>query len=405
MKPAIISSETNSITQVQNTALSMISRRNWLRSVGFAAASAAVLPSMLTSCVDHDLPPGGGLGDLNAPLYEIASAAQNIQNMRKWYEELDKRNNKYVFHAYTLIKSGGDAPTNWEDVLIDIFVRIGAAILEAVVEELPVIGQAAGAAIAIAGEEILKWGIEKKEGGSVDKAFGEYTEILIEIYDRVDNKLRALADPTDNYAALRAELDKNGGSFKFNNREYTLTDLAAAKNKFPEPDSAAFGDLLTPAERKFKMLFWNAIFVKAGNMEEYYLGPYSYHYPSDVRDFMQQYIYTDNPAYEYYTGSYARAYYDNFENFYRIWVFEFDDKLLSADAAKELFIDTTPAQRWYPDKDGNPTTGLFARDYVFKQFHTEKPYFKDGYHDVAKPGVHAYNGIEYNDDYVFTGGL
>ncbi len=113
----------------------------------------------------------------------------------------------------------------------------------------------------------------------------------------------------------------------------------------------------------------------------------------------------------YSPGSYARVYYDSFQNVFRIWTFEFDGKALSAEAAKELFIDSTPGYIINPDpNDTNPDpnkrkplTGLFPRDYVFKQFHTKKPNFK-GYYDVTKPGVSSNSGIDYSsEDFEFTG--
>lgn len=86
---------------------------------------------------------------------------------------------------------------------------------------------------------------------------------------------------------------------------------------------------------------------------------------------------------------------------------DFDGKYLSTEAAQELFIDDTPGHIMNPDDKGSPKTGLFPRDYVFKQFRTKKVDF-GGYFDLAKEGVAACTGSKALDEstynYEFTGG-
>ena len=70
----------------QNTP-NQLNRRKWLRDAAIATTSAAVLPSLLTSCTDHRIPPTVGIG---APLNhdELKAAAQNLLNMNAWVEDV-----------------------------------------------------------------------------------------------------------------------------------------------------------------------------------------------------------------------------------------------------------------------------------------------------------------------------
>ena len=104
---------------------------------------------------------------------------------------------------------------------------------------------------------------------------------------------------------------------------------------------------------------------------------------------------------------YLRGYF-SFTNeyyYYGWWLFSFDGRELPPAAAAELFKDDTPGNIISP-------TGLFNRDYVFKQFHREKPSFEFGpdehYHDLRKDlelGPDLSSGFDLDaDNYAFTGG-
>lgn len=361
-----------------------LSRRNWLRNAAMAATGVAVMPSLLTGCSDHILPPDTGIDDPStSELY--TKAAQNLANMQAWYEELDKRNFKYVFYVYTTVKGGETPPANWKDILIDVFVQIGIAFLEAATEEIPGLG----AAIAIAAGEYEKWGSEKSQGGTVDAAFGEYTKILLELYEKVDNSLSVLQDPSNNYANLK-EAFKNGGSIEFNGKKYTLSDLASSN--FPAKGSQQFVSLLKPAELSFKRSLWNAITVKAGEMRTWDTSWSVYTYGSDPRKIIRD-LYANNDD---IPAAYFRGYYSNFwgRTYLREYTFYFDGRKLDADAAQELFKDDIRGHIINP-------AALFDRDYVYKQFHVQKPDFGD-YCDVALEQSSDYYDCS---DFTFTGGI
>lgn len=382
MKLTKIPFETNLAAEAHK-ALPM-SRRNWLRSTALTATGAAVLPALLNSCIeDHRIPPAlGGAEELTPE--QLVNAALSLKNMQIWFEALTARNNTEVFHVYTLVKGGEVPPTTFQEVFVDIVVKIGFLFLEAAVEEIPF----AGAAVAIAAKEIEKWG-EEKGGNNVDATFGELTGALKNIQDSVDDRLSRLQDPKDNYGTLR-EAFKDGGSIEFNGKKHTLSDLAQEQNIFPVKASNDYADLIESAHLGFRKSFWNALILQAGEVRENWVFWHDYPTYRSPREVVRL-SYEQNPD---DVGSYFRGYLSDAwgGNYVNEYAFVFDNKKLNEFAVKELFIDDVRGSKI---NEG----ALFYRDYVYKQFHAKK-YDFGPYHDVSLPGSDQWD----DSDYEFTGG-
>ncbi|GAB3044124.1 hypothetical protein [Spirosoma pulveris] len=371
--------------ELQDT-LNQLSRRKWLRDAALAATSIAVAPSMLTSCTDHRIPPDGGLGSSeDLDLYK--NAKQNLINMKSFYETLYSRNRQYAIDMYLQIKGGKEPPTDWQNILIDVFVKIGVALLEIALEEIPF----AGAAIGIAYEEIDKWENDKRGvDHNVETTIGTFLENMKDQFERVDNKLIDLTpNPDNDYKAIR-ELFKDGKVIHFKQVPYSLNDLGK-KDAFPGDYSKA----LTAAEIKFKKSFWESIIKEAGQMVGYGLGAWEARtYGDDGTAYATALakLYSINES----RNSYIRGYYGTADlyHYYR-WVFEFDGKEISDEVAAILFKDDAVGHIINQD-------AFFFRDEVHKQLHAKKPEFfvnsggiQYTYYDMADPKVH---GFHYKDD-------
>ncbi|MBF9255757.1 hypothetical protein I2I11_20835 [Pontibacter sp. 172403-2] len=394
---------------ISKNASNKISRRNWLRGVAITATSAVLLPSFLTGCIENDdIPPVfGSTPPLTPAEFDLYSqAAENLIRMRKWNDNLFTFTGNYEDRVWSYLK-GGEEPTNWTEIFVKIFTEIGLGILEAGLEEFPGLGPA----IATTAKQVEKWELGEKAERGVDAAFGGFKAGYDDMMKEVSDNLLLLASSgTDNNFPYLQEAFKNG-DIEFNGKKYSLKDLA--QNRFPADDVTAdlaqFEALRNAAFVRFKKYIWNAMIIQAGNMTYHHLGSHEAGFnEGGANGYVRDNYYNQ----EAYVGSYIRGTYNGpfdaytFEEFY----FEFDGKKLSADAAKELFIDTTPGHIIHPDKNGNPTTGLWPRDYVYKQFHKEKPDFF-GYNDVSKDEFgHGSVGNRYLDfdesanNYVFTGG-
>jgi hypothetical protein len=387
----------------QNTP-NKLSRRNWLRDAALATTGAVVLPSLLTGCTDH--PPGLGseppLSQADLDLY--IQASENLTRMRAWNDNLFIFTGNYEERVWSLLK-GGAEPSDWTKIIVEIFTDIGFGILEAAVEEFPGVGPI----IAATATQIEKWALGEKTDKGVDAAFGGFKAGYDDMMTEVSNNLLLLASSDKNYANLQAAFAK--GDIEFMGKKYSLKDLA--ENHFPDAnvpaDTAQYEALRNTALLRFKKYIWNAMIIQAGDMTYHYL---SVHEAGYYAGGANEHVRVNYYSQEGYEGSYIRGVYGGptldtytFEEFY----FEFDGKKLSADAAKELFIDTTPGHIINPDPNDKtkPLTGLWPRDYIYKQFHTEKPDF-NGYFDVSKDEVgHSDKYLDFDpaaDNYVFTGG-
>ncbi|MBD2755724.1 hypothetical protein [Spirosoma validum] len=393
--------------QSQNT-LNKLSRRNWLRNAAIGATGAVMMPSLLTSCTDHVFPePGGGLGSAT-PLTEaeLRSAAQNLLHMDAWLSDVYSETGKYEEIVFHLLNSG-QKPTQWKDFIINILTAIALGMFEAA-------GAITGTKFLLVGPELAIVSAIVRQFTSFDRPsnleaqFAEFELGHLAMQIAISDKLLTLADETDNYKNLR---DAWPGDLEFNGQKYTLKHLA--DSAFPsEKQGTDYVALRTAAYNQFRKHIWNVMIMKAGNINYYHWGnvtPYDLGQQGGcVHSWAMNRFYSDQP----YAGGYLRGYYREgfFEGYsMEYWLIDFDGKYLSEDAAKELFTDYTPGQFINPDPNDKtkPLTGLFPRDYVFKQFNTTKTQFF-GYFDLAKPevaqcmGSLAFDESTYNYDY--TGG-
>ena len=372
----------------QNTP-NQLSRRNWLRDAAIATAGAAVLPSLLTSCSDHRIPPGVGTG---APptTEELQRAAQNLSNMEAWRSDVYDWTFRYQDEVYHMINSG-TMPSGWESFIVTVFTDIAIGIVTAAFLAAEVSFPFAAPAIALVGATITKWAIGQ-DSPSFPGVFAEFERGHQEVQFALSNTLDDLAGTYNNYSILRARWNE---VYEFNDHKYTISDLALETNTFPlKTIGKPYTDLRSAAYDRFRKYIWNVMFVKCAKM--YYVPYWNENHSTLLVPYAQNEHYPKHPE------TYLRGYYnggDIFELTY--FYFMIDGKYLSAETANELFMDDFPGHNAY-----NPT-GLFHRDYVFKQFHREKPDFK-GYFDV-KPWSdhtsHPEKNLDPNsDNYVFTGG-
>jgi hypothetical protein len=388
-----------------------LSRRHMLRNAAITATGVALLPPFLTGCTKEnwDLVKGnlgkGGLGGEPATeeltTEELISAGQNLARMRAWLLELNNQNNAYIFIVYTNLKGAKEAPRKWSDILVDTFFTIGEKILGVVTADIP----GAGAALAWGAEQLKSWAAAQKEGKSVDATISDFANGYQEMMIKVKDNLLDLESSRDNYANLRKAFEN--GPVVFNRKQYTIHDLATSH--FPSvdgpDDTEDYKALLAAAYLRFRKYIWNAILVKTANM--YYSwgwteipakqSPARYaraeHYPNYPATYLRGKWNPDLSSGRFATGGFDYYYFH----------LEVDGRVLSDEAAKILFMDDSPGNNINPE-------GLFPRDYVFKQFHREKPdYF--GYLDVRRDlnfydyGTDRRNNFDLqSDNYVFTGG-
>lgn len=366
-----------------------LSRRNWLRDATIVATGAAVMPSLLTSCSDHLNPGPVNVGITDPSL--LRSAAQNLLHMNTWIQDVYPFCIEYELAVYALLKSG-EKPTNWTDFIIDVLVDIAVGILEAASVENPF----AVPAIAIAGASIKQWILASERPAGLDGQFAEFALGHNRMQKAISDTLLTLADETDNYKNLREGFKE---AIPFNGKNYTLNDLA--DSQFPTKNKGTeYVNMRTAAYDRFRKYLWNMMIMKAGTMT--YSAYWSPGWGGGPTKWARDTFYPD-PRYK---ATYLRGFYNTFtEQFYvRYWYFAFDGRELSPDAAKELFKDDTPENTINPK-------GLFNRDFVFKQFHREKPDFL-GYHELRKdlnigPNVGSGDGHDFDteaDNYTFTGG-
>ncbi len=407
--------------------LNQLNRRTWLRDTALAATSVVVVPSMLIGCSDHRIPPalgvgpglGGGIGE-DVPLTnaELKSAAQNLLRMNAWVEDVYIYTGNYEQYVIDLVKSGQTPPSEYKNFIISILTDIAIGIIGAAAG-VPVLERAIGAALAITSENIRKW----TSGALPPTLAAEFAEFKLghrQMQKTISTTLLTLADETDDYRNLREGWK---GAIDFNGKMYTLRDLA--NSQFPTvQEGTAYVALRTAAYDRFRKYIWNLMIMKAGSMSS----PGYWEVDKGVNSF------SDTPTYHarevfykepWSQSRYLRGYSEyvnrdmgsppsNSYNFH-LWRFFFDGRELPAAAAKELFKDDTPGHIINPD-------GLFNRDYVFKQFHREKPDFRawefgvgwgtQNYYDLRRDeswggcslGETCFGFDRDADNYVFTGG-
>ena len=376
--------------------LKRVSRRYMVRNAAIAATGALLLPSFMTSCrKDRDLSPGpgGGLGGQELTPEQLKTAAQNLINMDKWVENVYLYTGNYEQYVFSLINSG-QKPSSWKDFIIDILLDIATGLFEAAGAEIPGIG----AALAIAAESVKAWTADNHPD-NLEATFAEFKDAHLAMQKAISDQLIVLAGPDNNYQALREGFAQ---PLDFNDKTYTLNDLA--NSHFPTPeDGQSYVDLRNAGYDKFRKHMWNVMMIKCGNMVDVSYESVDAESPTPTQ-YAQSLYKTKHQA------SYLRGYYkDNGISAGVIYLyyynFQFDNKNLSADAAKELFKDDTPGNIINPK-------GLFNRDYVFKQFHTKAPVFTLGKYDLTQnddkwpdpPPDKISWGFNPDTDFEFTGG-
>ena len=387
--------------------LRKLSRRNWLRDSAITATGVALLPSFFTGCTkeawnyihDHG-GHGGGVGE-DPPITEaeLAAAAKNLHNIQHWVEELYVYTGKYEEIVFDLLKSGSEGPKSWGEFILNIFITISTRILEEAVKEVPGLGPA----IALAGDSVKEWATGDKPRNLLSE-FPLFKNGHLEMQIALVNMLERLqgTDDDGNYKNLR---DRWPGEIEFNGKKYTLRELANAKIPTEGDD---YVNSKTAAYDQFRKHLWNLMFIKCGTMIEsdyWTIGPADLPKPPGYleglpTEYGRAVHYKDYPA-TYLRGKWATT--DFHYWLFKYWWWEFDGLELSEAAAELLFNDDTPEHIINND-------ALFTREYVFKQFHLEKPDFK-GYHELRKDlqdgplgeRDNCYN-FDCPDNWEFTGG-
>lgn len=422
-----------------------LNRRKWLRDTALAATSVAVVPSMLIGCSDRRIPPSlgvgpglGGMEDVPLTSAELAIAAQNLSNMDAFFADVHTYNIDYERSVHEWLKSSPEnPPSGFSQFILSLITAIVIGIMGVVVAAAvvtpgvgPIIAATVGAAIAIVSLNIKTWALDgNSRPQTLEAQFAKFDDSQNKMRKAMSDLLIDLASSTDNYRNLR----ENWKDVEFNGIKYTLRHLASST--FPTKSGSAnpsanptkiedtpYVLMRTAATEHFKRQIWNVMIAKAGslsyggwwheNVDDYDKKP-PFHYAREIF-----YKRADNK------GRYLRGYYNevplpyggvNRRFTFGSWTFTFDNRPLSADAANELFIDDTPGHIMDPDDKGNPKTGFFNRDYVFKQFHQEKKYmtpFLDlrededwGRGDKGDNGGYGSYGFDPDsNNYVFTGG-
>lgn len=390
---------------LSQNAFNKLSRRNWLRDAAIATTGAAVLPSFLTSCADHAIPPGLGEGNPGNGLLtnsELANAAQNLMNMDKWLASVRLNTVRYESIVYATLESGS-LPSDYHSFIGKVLLKILELLIEAALAGTP--GGAAlipvvAAAFGLATEFIYEWQKNNATAPpSLEASFASIELAMDAIYKATSDKLNTLADPASNYKNLRDAWQRE---IEFNGKKYVLKDLATSE--FPTEGTTIFVTLRTGAIIRYQQSVWNLMFVKAGQMQVggsfYKKDETSSNYTP--AEYARDEFYRDNKA------DYLRGYYKDGYFYYQSWHFEFGGgKRLTAAAVNMLFKDDTPEHIINPN-------GLFNRDFVFKQFHSQKPSFSP-YHELRKDASlnkedrntswWGFDGEHKTDDFDFTGGM
>jgi hypothetical protein len=374
-----------------------------------------VLPSLLTNCTDHPVDPGKGglLGVGSLPELsheELLNAYNNLYSMEQFSGDLYTQNGISIGIIYKLLK--GDPakhPNDFTELAIDIFSEILTGVLEVAAEAIPGLGPLLGAAIGVAAKGINVWVDEEKDRASangLNTTIGtfelNYQKLQQQITLAIDEQL---GSPKDNFFTLREKWT----DVTFMGKTYGLRELAHAN--FPShekgsPTRTQYEKLLIAANDSFVKYFWRAIIIQTGKLNSsrpfYFSNKLSGDsYPGGAVGFARDVIYKTEDQYPTYTtGKVSKDAFGYQYWHFTNWYFTFDDGVpLSKAVADILFIDDTPGH--IINKDG-----LWPRDYVFKQFHTEKPDWGDerdlGTEAVAHPNLEDDFGKLVND-YKFEG--
>ena len=391
------------------------SRRNWLRDAAIAATSVAVVPSFFIGCTDHRIPPGVGIGNPADLLTqdELVKAAKNLKNMVDWLKDLHERKVRYQSDMLEYLKSGKEQPSGWLDFIINIFLDIAVGIMgaaAAVIEGATAGAATAGivAALAIGTELVKKFIPTDLDPHNLDGVFADFAYTQDKLHYALIDALTVVADPGQDKTYKNLKDAFKGGGIDFNGKKYTLSDLSNSDFPTAINNGTLYTTTINAAVLQFQKYFWNVMIAKAGKMNIYRTGNNTacrYSHCKTAYEIVRN-IYINEAARK---GSYMRGYFQpekfivhNQEYVFAEFYFEFDGRRLPDAVAEILFIDTVRGN------DINPN-GLFHRDYVYKQFHLQKPDFQE-FHELARSwdkenGAYEDNFDVADDNYEFTGGL
>ncbi len=388
--------------RIQQDLLNKVSRRYLLKNSAIAATGAVLLPSFITSCNKHiDFPGkgGGGVGDSPFTPAQLQAAAENLTRLRVWVADLYPLTIEYenvVFHALASTKQNG----SWTNFIVDVFIDIATILIASAAAATGPAGFA-GAVPAIAGLSsfLHDWGIGKDKPDNLDDVFTDFEFGHNVMQFSMEQKLSHLVDPANNYANLQNEWNED---FVFNGKTYTIGDLASSY--FPDLGDY-YNTLQTAAFTTFKTLLWNLVIMKCCTYKladrwDVYMYVNHGTNPGNIQDYARQVSYPINK------GLYIRGIVNWIEpNDYRYitlvkWSLGIGGEPFPDEACNILFQDDTPGHIINPD-------GLFARDYVFKQFAVSKPTFF--YTDVKYLDIGGADlpGADFQtfSDWTFTGGM
>ena len=355
-----------------------------LRDSAIVATGAVLLPSFFTGCRKEDFDelfehhPKKGL---TLTQVQLAAAADNLTTLRTLLKEVYELAAQYDDAVFqTLNSTKMDSWANFAvNIIIDIAVGLAAA------GAIAAGGPTAIPAIAFVSSILKDWGLGKDRPSNLEAVFAEFEFGRIAMQNAIEDKLSLLVDPSNNYSNLTTAWKD---PIVFNGNTYTLGDLASTKFTL----GVEYNRIHAAAFTFLKKSVWNLLVMKCCS---YYKYNYIYELPNNVTitSFVQQSFYPNHK------GVYVRAFVDEKNSATTRWGlvywnlgiggYPFTDL-----ASKILFVDDTPTHILNPE-------GLFARDYVFKQFSTTKPDFSEG-HEL---GYDANSNFSGNDDWTFTGGM
>ena len=374
----------------QNTP-NQLNRRKWLRDAAIATTSAAVLPSLLTSCTDHRIPPTVGIGAplthdetmLDLTRSELEAAAANLTRLRVWITDLYPLCLEYeeaVFHALGSTKQNGNWTNFVADIMIDIAIGLASAAALATLnpEVIP--------ALACLSAVLHDWGIGKDKARGLNGEFAVFEFGHEKMQFAIEQKLSSLVDPASDYSNLKTAWKD---SITFNGTTYTIGDLASSH--FPGLGDK-YNELQSAAHTSFKKSLWNLVIMKTCSYyENYHTHATTPKHIGAIDEYAQKQFYPANK------GVYLRARYvdtdpDTNTSLLVYWNLGIGGYAFPDEANNVLFMDDTPGHIINPD-------GLFNRSYVFQQFSTRKPVFHAG-HELG----HGSLSDEF-DGFNFTGGM
>lgn len=376
------------------------SRGQFLRDSVITASGIALMPSILSSCNKLDYQPGKGPGKGygsgpakgwggTPTLTDLENAAANLDLMLKFMQVLYPFCIEYENEVFLALDSTKDN-ANWANFIGNIFIDIGVGMAGAIA--IASGGSLALPAFACFAAFLKDWGLGKGTPSDLAGTFALFVDGHNSMEFYIEQKLRSLADPTNNYSNLLTQWEN---VIELNGKSYTLKDLA--NSTFPGKGDE-YNALQTEAYTHFKKSLWNLSIMKCCTyFENYHRFTETPHAnPGTFYSFIQNTFYPHNK------GVYVRAKWegeawdldDNWEYvYYNLGIRGY---ALPDAASSILFMDDTPGHIINPN-------GLFNRSYVFEQFSTTKPKFL--FDEMASYPNYNTDTNSNNNDWDFNGGF